>query len=102
MICSVLLACKSAKKTTEKETENEWVGIIHVNENQCPIYIETSEALNPGKTLPFHTAYPLNLKDNMKKKGLKVKFSYTSSRAMLPEGCGADMVIQLDAITVIP
>ena len=46
------------------------IGIIHVNENQCPVYIEISEALNQGISIPFTSAYPLNLKDGMKKKGL--------------------------------
>jgi hypothetical protein len=38
----------------------------------------------------------------MKKKGLKVQFSYTLSKAMSPEGCSAEAVIQLEQITVIP
>jgi hypothetical protein len=78
------------------------IGIIHVNENQCPVYIEVSEALNQGISIPFTSAYPLNLKDGMKKKGLKVQFSYTTSKAMSPEGCSAEAVIYLDQINVIP
>jgi hypothetical protein len=37
----------------------------------------------------------------MKKKGLKVQFTYTVSKAMSPEGCSADAVVQLNEITVI-
>jgi len=102
--CLALMACKTSKKSLDsnKNTENELVGIIHVNENQCPIYIEITEALNPGKSLAFKTAYPINLKDGMKKKGLKVKFSYTTSKAMSPEGCGVEAIINLETIEVIP
>lgn len=105
IICFGLLACKTCKKAAEKTAtvgDNELIGIVHVNENQCPIYIELTSELNPGKTLAFSTAYPLNLKDGMKKKGLKVKFTYTASKAMQPEGCSAEVVIQLETITVIP
>jgi hypothetical protein len=100
-----LLSCKSTKVATiEPLTEGtgQWVGIVHVNENQCPVYIEITDELNPGVSVPFHTVYPLNLEDGMKKKGLKVQFSYTLSKAMSPEGCTAEAVIQLEQITVIP
>jgi hypothetical protein len=100
-----LLSCKSTKVATidpPSEGTNQWVGIIHVNENQCPVYIEIKDELNPGVAVPFHAVYPLNLKDGMKKKGLKVQFSYTLSKAMSPEGCSAEAVIQLEQITVIP
>jgi hypothetical protein len=100
-----LLSCKSTKVATiEPLTEGtaQWVGIVHVNENQCPVYIEITDELNPGVSVPFHAVYPLNLKDGMKKKGLKVQFSYTLSKAMSPEGCTAEAVIQLEQITVIP
>jgi hypothetical protein len=105
IICFGLFACKTCKKSAEQSTtlaEDELIGIVHVNENHCPIYIAVTPELNPGKTLDFNTAYPINLKDGMKKKGLKVKFTYTASKAMLPEGCSAEIVIQLDTITVIP
>lgn len=84
------------------ETSATLVGIIHVNENQCPVYIELPAALNPGISMPFNTVYPLNLKDGMKKKGLKVQFTYTVSKAMSPEGCSADAVVQLEEIMVVP
>jgi len=83
-------------------TSKKYVGIIHVNEGGCPWYIAIPGTLNPGIKLDFSSVYPINLKDGMKKKGLKVKFSYTLSRAMNPSGCTADAVVQLDTITVIP
>jgi hypothetical protein len=105
LVALSLMSCKSTKKTSAQamnEPSNQLIGIIHVNENQCPIYIEIPENLNPSINVPYKTVYPLNLKDGMKKKGLKVQFSYTTSKAMSPEGCGAEAVIYLDQINVIP
>lgn len=99
------MSCKVTKNTSAQATNdssNKLIGIIHVNENQCPVYIEIPVDLNPGINVPYQTVYPLNLKDGMKKKGLKVQFTYTVSKAMSPEGCSADAVVQLDQITVIP
>lgn len=97
------LSCHTSKnkKDTANLEENgdlkATIGIVHINENSCPLYIAVE---NPKEN--FSKLYPVNLKDNMKKKGLKVKFSYSLSRAMLPEGCDADAVIQIEEITVIP
>lgn len=105
IILASLLSCKSSKRLTKNdppEGSTSLIGIIHVNENQCPVYIEVPEALNQGISIPFSSAYPLNLKDGMKKKGLKVQFSYTTSKAMSPEGCSAEAVINLEEINVIP
>ena len=100
-----LCSCKCAKKQYEATKDKgleELIGIVHINENECPQYIELSADLNPGVTLNFTKVYPINLKDGMKKKGLKVKFTYTLSKAMQPEGCNVDAVIQLNSIEVIP
>ncbi len=105
LVALSFISCKSTKKTSAQamnEPSNQLIGIIHVNENQCPIYIEIPENLNPSINVPYKTVYPLNLKDGMKKKGLKVQFTYTVSKAMSPEGCSADAVVNLDEITVIP
>ncbi|NBU91277.1 MAG: hypothetical protein EBS17_00395 [Flavobacteriia bacterium] len=103
---SLLVVCCGAKKTitnsSMEESNKKFVGIIHVNEDGCPWYIAIPDSLNPGATLDFSRIYPVNLKDGMKKKGLKVEFTYTLSRAMNPVGCTADAVVQLDTITVIP
>jgi len=93
---------KSAHSLSVKGFSDTCIGIVHVNEEGCPLFINISEELNPGKAIDFHKIYPLNLKDGMKKKGLKVKFSYTLSKAMNPEGCTADAVVQLESIEVIP
>ena len=98
------LSCKAHKdaKSNTPSNDGSLIGIVHVNENNCPVYLAIDQTNNPGVVLPFQKAYPLNLKDGMKKKGLKVRFTYTSSKAMQPEGCGAEVVIQLETITVIP
>ncbi|MFM7388226.1 MAG: hypothetical protein ACKO5L_08715 [Bacteroidota bacterium] len=101
----LLFNCKTSKtqmQENEVSTSENFVGIVHVAEGGCPFYIEISETLNPGKTLDFGKVYPLNLKDGMKKKGLKVSFSYSVSKAMNPEGCTADAVVVLEQIEVIP
>jgi len=100
-----MLSCKTKKNMNAMPTEGmseTYIGMVHVNEDGCPFYISISEELNPNKAIDFQKIYPLNLKDGMKKKGLKVKFTYTLSKAMNPEGCTADAVVQLESIEVIP
>jgi hypothetical protein len=46
--------------------------------------------------------YPIDFKDNYKKKGLKLSFNFTYSKAMSPENCSLDGVIVLNNIDVIP
>jgi hypothetical protein len=101
----LMVNCKSKKNLNSMPVEGiseTYIGMVHVNEAGCPIFISISEELNPGKAIDFQKIYPVNLKDGMKKKGLKVKFSYTLSKAMNPEGCTADAVVQLESIEVIP
>lgn len=106
LLLAIFTNCGTTKKQSKKDTATQLVsatvGIIHVNEEGCPLYIEVTSALNNNQTVPFGKAYPLNLANNMKKKGLKVQFTYTLSKAMQPEGCTADAVIQLNEINVIP
>lgn len=98
------LSCKTHKNAKSASVNNDGslIGIVHINENNCPVFLSIEEKDNPGTTLNFKKAIPLNLKDGMKKKGLKVKFSYTISKALQPEGCNADVVINLESIVVIP
>lgn len=88
--------------SSETFAGDTYIGIIHLADDGCPFYIEIPEALNPGREITFTKVFPLNLKDGMKKKGLKVKFDYTLSKSMNPEGCNADAVIQIGQICVIP
>ena len=46
--------------------------------------------------------YPIDFKDNYKKKGLQLSFVYTYSKAMSPENCSIDGVVILDSVQVIP
>jgi hypothetical protein len=97
--------CKVKKNELSQETSfdgDRFIGVVHVAEDGCPYYIAIPEALNKDKAVDFARVYPVNLKDGMKKKGLKVQFSYTLSKAMSPEGCIADAVVQINEITVVP
>lgn len=105
LLALLFLHCKSRKTqldATEAHTAQAFTGIVHVAENGCPYYLEIPKALNHGLAIDFTKVYPVNLKDGMKKKGLKVSFTYSLSKAMSPEGCGADAVVQIEQIEVIP
>lgn len=105
LLSTFFFSCKVKKTQPYNATAfngDVFIGMIHVSEGGCPFYIEISEALNPGKAIDFQKVYPVNLKDSMKKKGLKVSFNYTLSKAMSPEGCTADAVVQIEQIQVIP
>jgi hypothetical protein len=101
----LIIQCKIRKATQHAESSLSiecYTGIVHVAEEGCPYYLEIPEALNPGKAIDFKRVYPVNLKDSMKKKGLKVSFNYYLTKAMNPEGCAAEAVVQIDHIEVIP
>ena len=106
LLSTFFFSCKVKKTQPHNPTAfkgDVFIGMIHVSEGGCPFYIEITEALNPGKAIDFQKVYPVNLKDSMKKKkGLKVQFSYTLSKAMSPEGCTADAVVQINEITAVP
>jgi hypothetical protein len=76
-------------------------GIVHLSENGCPIYIEITnsqvEGINVGNKI-----YPVDLADKYKKKGLKLEFFATISRAQSPEGCSIDGVAAIGSVNAIP
>lgn len=78
---------------------NRTIGTIHVAEENCPYYI----LVNSGAgDLINKKLYPVDLHEKYKKKGLKLAFVFTYSKAMSPENCSIDAVIALDSIQVIP
>ena len=78
---------------------NRTIGTIHVAEENCPYYI----LVNSGaEELINKRLYPVDLDDTYKKKGLKLAFVFSYSKAMSPENCSIDAVIALDSIQVIP
>ena len=73
-------------------SENDIVlleAVVHVSDKDCPLYVDVVE----GDL--FFKAYPVNLPDELKVEGLKIKFAYALSRAPQPEGCKVDKVISV-------
>ncbi len=85
-------------KTEEQnstELENRVIGIVHVSESDCPVYIEaklTDHAVN---------MFPINIEDKYKVEGMKIKFTYELSRGAQPENCDVDMVVSLSDVALM-
>ncbi len=71
------------------------VGIVHVSETECPLYIEAREK---DKTINL---YPMNLDEKYKKEGMKLKFEYAISKGAMPANCNADLVVSLTDVTLM-
>ena len=69
-----LLSCKTPCKIKRaaSNTEEKTIGIVHVAENNCPFYIEV---IKGNKDDLKKKLYPIDFKDNYKKKGLKLSFN---------------------------
>ncbi len=109
-IATLFISCGSQKEvvqtttTTTTETVEETidqadmnyrvVGIVRENTEGCAFCIETEIA--PGE---IKFLYAVNLEDQFKKEGTKIKFDYALSRAMLPEGCKAEMTVSVTDVT---
>jgi hypothetical protein len=66
-------------------------GVVHLGTEagSCGLYI----LLKDGTCV-----YPINLDESFRKEGAEVKFSFTPSRAPLPEGCEACRAVVIDQI----
>lgn len=93
-------SCCSQKELT-KTTHLSCEGIVHVAENGCPFYIEITSSNVDGIAVG-NKIYPVELKDTFKKKGLRINFNATVSRAKSPEGCSIDGVAALSDVVVVP
>ncbi|MFT5822791.1 MAG: hypothetical protein ACI8ZM_004048 [Crocinitomix sp.] len=81
---------------TEVVNENyRVVGIVHISETDCPIYIETK--LKDSTV----NMYPMNLEEKYKRDGMKLKFDYALSRGAQPENCDIDMVVSMSDVTLM-
>lgn len=104
LISSLVLACKTPCKMLHKSelvTKNgAYSGILHLNENNCPLYIEVTQ--QPRADTSFRTFYPIDLETKYKKKGLHMTFDITLLKAPNPEGCAADAVVKMSNINVVP
>jgi hypothetical protein len=104
LILIVFCSCRSAhnQNSNQGAVPKSFTGIIHVNENGCPIYIEISNCLVSNQAYYIgKKVYPVNLEDKFKKKGLKVHFNLTVSKAPSPEGCNSDYVVSVEDLSVI-
>ncbi|MFN5147856.1 MAG: hypothetical protein ACK5EK_02515 [Flavobacteriia bacterium] len=84
----------SSATDAEQSTDDTMiVGIVRMNPKGCPLYLDANEN---GEAI---TMYPVNLDDKFKKDGIRLKFSYTPSRAMQPEDCNVTKVVALENVT---
>ena len=77
-----------------------YTGTVHLNNNGCPYYIEINKCLVSNLEYLGKTIYPIQLDDKFKKDGLKLKFNFTTSRAMSPTDCLVDYVVSLENVSV--
>lgn len=103
LILLLICSCGSAKnqKTDQSKETTIYTGTVHLNKNGCPFYIEINQCL--VSNLSYYlgkTIYPIQLDDNFKKEGLKLKFNLTVSRAISPSDCQVDYVVSLENVSV--
>lgn len=84
---------ENSGEQTEIDENYRIIGTVHLAEG-CGVYIEAETAPGEMKKL-----YPVNLEDEFKVEAAKIKFDYALSRAMLPEGCDADMTVSVTDVT---
>ena len=97
-----ILSCKSqsnaaAEGESQVESGPKYTGIVHVNKDNCPNYVEITngpEIESPKKV------YALNLPKKYLKEGKNLRFDFTYSKAMNPEGCNVEAVVVLTNISV--
>lgn len=103
LILFLIFSCgngKQLKSKTNKET-TIYKGIVHLNKNGCPFYIEINQCL--VSNLSYYLGkiiYPIQLDEKFKKDGLNLKFNFTVSRAMSPTDCKVDYVVSLENVSV--
>ena len=88
---------EETKEVMEGEMDQNYriMGMVHVDDGECPIWIEAR-----GKDGPLKI-YPIGLDDKYKKEGMKIKFAYTKSMAQQPEGCDIELVAVLSDVTLM-
>lgn len=96
----LILSCNSTKDLPTSNNSN-CQGIVHLAEKGCPVYIEITNSSVEG-IAEGNKLYPVELATKYRKKGLKLSFSASVSRAKSPEGCSIDCVASVSSIQVIP
>ncbi len=92
------ISCSTQKEIIENGTfDSEAVqivkGTVYISKEGCPVFIT---AKIDGVLVKM---YPVNLEEQFKIDGLKIKFSFNLSRAMQPENCEVDKVVSLENVT---
>jgi len=83
----------------EFEVKGSYLGKVHLSKKEaCPIYITIEGVFSKSSIVDFHTIYPVNLEGEFKKDGIYIRFNYTVSRAMSPQGCTTDGVVSLENV----
>jgi hypothetical protein len=80
---------------TEKSENYRVIGIVVLNEGNCPIYIKAKDGDREIRM------YPMNLEAKYKVDGMKLKFAYERSRGAQPEECDIDMVVSMSDVTLM-
>lgn len=104
--CVLMMAsCKTSENMVQGNTTSvgestqsdaKISGKVFVSYKGCPAIIETMVDGNSVKM------YPVNLPDEFKMDGLKIKFNFAPSKAMQPEGCTLiDQVVSVENVEKI-
>jgi hypothetical protein len=96
------ISCQTnpCKMTADEFTlKGSYLGKVHLSKKDaCPVYITIEGVFSKSSMVDFHTIYPINLERAFQKDGLYIRFNYTISRAMSPEGCKTDGVVSLENV----
>ncbi|MBP5995310.1 MAG: hypothetical protein KA736_06375 [Crocinitomicaceae bacterium] len=96
------ISCQTnpCKMTAEEfSVKGSYLGKVHLSKKEaCPVYITIEGVFSKSTIVDFHTIYPINLESAFKKDGIYIRFNYTTSRAMSPEGCVTDGVVSLENV----
>lgn len=102
LIFLIGISCKTTpcKMTPDEfELKGSYLGKVHISKNDaCPIYVSIEGVFSKSSIVDFHTIYPVNLESKFKKDGIYIRFNYTVSRAMSPQGCTTDGVVSLENV----
>ncbi len=95
-------SCVGVRSNHEKSFEiKSFKGIVHLNYNGCPYYIEVTNCL--VSNLSYYLGkkiYPIELDEKFKKEGVAVEFDLTVSKAPSPEDCLIDYVVSIQNISL--
>ncbi len=102
----MLISCGNSKKMVtdvkkvDEKIENSnnarITGTVHVSDSDCMLFIDAQMSKEGSNTIKM---YPVNLADKFKVEGMYIKFSYASSRAKQPDGCGDVKVVSVSDVT---